>query len=85
MSASGRLQPTEAQIRQLRQQHKLAQDAGLSVLASSIEHFYTRKIKVNDLLQLAYLCKMLLLLEADMPFSFSHPPQATLKLPVRNQ
>lgn len=85
LSASGRLQPTEAQIKQLRQQHKLAQDAGLSVLASSIEHFYTRKIKVNDLLQLAYLCKMLLLLEAEMPFSFSHPPQATLKLPVRNQ
>ncbi len=85
LSASGRLQPTEAQIKQLRQQHKLAQDAGLSVLASSIEHFYSRKIKVNDLLQLAYLCKMLLLLEAKMPFSFSHSPQATLKLPVRNQ
>ena len=71
LSASGRLQPTEEQIKQLRQQHKLAQDSGLSILASSIERFYKRRIEANDILQLTYLCKMLLLLEAQMPFSFS--------------
>lgn len=71
LSASGRLQPTEAQKKQLRQQHKLAQDSGLSVLASSLERFYNRKIKVNDILQLTYLCQMLLLLESQMPFTFN--------------
>ena len=71
LSASGRLQPTEVQIKQLRQQHKLAQDAGLSTLATSIECFYKRRIEVNDILQLTYLCKILLLLEAELPLSFS--------------
>lgn len=71
LAASGRLQPTDAQIKQLRLQHKLAQDSGLSLLASSIERFCSRKIKVNDILQLSYLCQMLLLLESQMPFSFN--------------
>ncbi len=71
LAASGRLQPTETQIKQLRQQHKLAQDSGLSLLASSIERFYSRKIKGDDILQLTYLCQMLLLLESQMPLSFN--------------
>ena len=74
LAASGRLQPTEAQIKQLRQQHKLAQDSGLSVLASSLERFYSRKIKGDDILQLTYLCQMLLLLELEMPFNFNQNP-----------
>lgn len=71
LSASGRLQPTEMQIKQLRQQHRLAQDAGLSLLAANIECFYKRRVEANDILQLTYLCKILLLLEAELPLSFS--------------
>lgn len=71
LSASGRLQPTEEQIKRLRQQHKLAQDAGLTVLAISVERFYKRKVNVDDILSLTYLCKILLLLEAEMPLSFN--------------
>lgn len=71
LSASGRLQPTEEQIKQLRQQHKLAQDSGLNILANSIERFHKRRVEVNDILQLTYLCQMLLLLEAELPLSFS--------------
>lgn len=71
LAASGRLQPTKMQIKQLRLQHKLAQDSGLSVLAYSLERFYSHKIKVDNILQLAYLCQMLLLLEIEMPLSMA--------------
>lgn len=43
LTANGRIQPTEGQIKQLRYQQKLASDAGLSIIANSIKSLYTTK------------------------------------------
>lgn len=67
LAASGRMQPTEHQITQLRRQKKLAEDAGLIILAHSIESIYVNKVTIDSLLKLTYLCKIMGLFEIEMP------------------
>lgn len=72
LSASGRLQPTEHQIQQLRRQNKLASDAGLTIFADTIAQIYSGRVTVDRVLKLAYVSKVLLLLEIEIPVILQH-------------